>query len=551
MNARRINEEVKKEKDKEFDTVFKNGIVINGTGNPGFKADIGIKGDTIKRIGSIDPSRANSVIDVSGEVISPGFIDVHSHSDLTLLVDPRARNAIKQGVTTDVIGNCGFSGGPVGEGKEELYKDYMIGYQPGLVIDWVSFGDYLDKLREKGTAINVAPLVGHGTIRLAVMGFDIHQPTKENLTKMKGMVKEAMQEGAFGISTGLIYPPGSSADTEEVIELCKVVANYGGFYNTHVRNEGSNLIESVEEAIRISKTANLPLHLSHHHCKFPGLGKNKGTLMMVDEAIENGLEVSMDLHTYMMGNTPLFGLLPYWAFEGGKEDLARRLKDKKIRQRIKEDMRKNTGNAMIEQLNYGYANKVIVENAPNNPEFENRDFGDIAREKGTDPFDAVIDILLSEISNVSSVYIRAWIYGKEDLYNVLQHHTSMIGADGVIGATDGPLAGFRFHPRTYGTFPRLFRKFVREEKFLTIEETVRKMTSCPAQLLRLKDRGLVLEGMKADIVIFNPKTITDKSTYENPNQYAEGVEHVLVNGKFVIKEGDFTDKLPGAILQRQ
>jgi len=540
-----------KENNKTFDIVLKNGTIVNGTGTPGYKADVAITGNTIQKIGCINTEHAKVVVDVSGLVVAPGFIDIHAHSDLTLLIDPRARNVLKQGVTTQLLGNCGYSGGPIAEGRKELYKDYMIGYRPDLEIDWAPFGDYLNRLAGRGVGINVASLVGHGTIRLAVMGFDARKSTRQEMSKMKELVEEAMQHGAFGISSGLMYPPGSYADTEELIQLCKVVAAYGGFYDTHIRGEGVTFLNAVIEAIQTARSASLPLHLCHHHCKFPGFGKNKASLMIIDEARESGLDVTVDLHTYMMGATVLSSFLPQWVFEGTRDDFVRRLNDKKTRQKIKEDMSRNIINPMVELVKAGYADKVVIENAPSNPSIVNCNFEDIARERKKEPFDVVMDILLSEVSNLSSVMVRAWIYGKEDLYTVLTHHTSMIASDGIAGATDGPLSNLRFHPRSYGTFPRLFRKFVREEKVLTIEEAVRKVTSSPAQLLRLKDRGLILEGMKADITVFNPFTITDKATYDNPNQYAQGVEHVLVNGTFVIKKGNFTDELPGEVLRRQ
>ncbi len=529
-----------------LDMIVKSGRVVDGTGNPWFKADVGIKDGKIVEVGKLASNTADEVIEAKGLIVSPGFIDMHTHSDFPLLINPRAESSVRQGVTTEVIGNCGYSCGPVRDATRDLLKRSILGYSPEVEVDWHSLGEYLDRLEERGIAHNVATLVGHGAVRIAVMGFDSRLPTKEELNEMKALVAKSMEEGAFGMSTGLVYAPGNSSDTLELVELCKVVADYGGIYATHVRSEE---VEAVVEAIDIGKRARVPVHLSHHPTgTFTMKGKTERTLKLIDEARTRGVEVTCDLHPYLWGLTTLTAVLPGWAFEGGAEKMLERLRDKRTREKLREGMAEGTSS--VHQLIRGRMwDRIVLARCEGSTSLVGKSFEEIAKLKGLDPFDAVFDVLLAEDLGLQNAFILAETYSDIDVKNVMTHPSSMIGADGFAVAPYGSLVKMGFHPRSYGTFPRVIQEYVRDRKLVTLEEAVRKMTSSPARRLGLWDRGLIGEGVWADIVIFDPDRIKDRATYTDPSQYPTGVEYVLVNGKVVVRGGEHTGALPGKALR--
>lgn len=536
-----------------FDLLIKNGKIVNGTGNPWFKADIGIKDGKIEKIGRLNSTDAEKIIDAKGLIVSPGFIDMHNHSDISVFFNPKLESAIRQGITTLVIGNCGSSLAPVNPATKDLFMKHIETFLPPdaeLEVTWNTFKEYLSKLEEIEMAANIAPLVGHGTIRIAVMGFDGREPTTEELNEMKKLVAEAMEAGAFGMSTGLIYPPGVYSKTEELVELCKVVAKYGGIYASHIRGEGDTLVEAVKEAIYIGEKAGVPVEISHHKAAGKSSwGKTEETLKLMEEARERGVDVTCDQYPYRAGMTSLSTVLPPWVHVGGVEEMLRRLRDPKEREKIRRDIEQGLPGWENFVADCGWENIYISSVATEkNKHLEGKNVAEIAKIKGKDELDAVCDLLLEEEGRVTIVL---FMMDDEDIVRVMKSPLQMVATDAWAVAPYGVLGAGKPHPRFYGTYPRVLGRYVREKKVLTLEEAVRKMTSFPAQKLGLRDRGLILEGMWADVVIFDPAKIIDKATYQNPHQYPEGIEYVIVNGKIVIERGEHTGVLPGKILRHR
>jgi len=530
-----------------LDLAIKNGYIIDGTGNPWFFGDIGIKGGKIERVGR-RVGRARRTLEAKGLVVCPGFIDMHSHSDTVILANPRAPSKVMQGVTTEVTGNCGISPAPVIEGRIDELKSLM----PFLVDEdwsWRSLGDYFDRVERKGILCNICPLVGEGTIRIGVMGFENREPTEEEMRKMKQLLREAMEEGAFGMSTGLIYPPGCFTKTEELVELAKVLQEYDGIYASHVRGEAGTLLEGVEEAIRIGREAKVKVEVSHlKACGKRNWGKVKEALKLIEQAREKGLNVTCDQYPYTASSTYLTACLPPWVHEDGVEKLLERLKNPDTRKKIKKQIKKEVNvvgwdNVIKEN---GWESIVISEvNTPKNKELEGKSLKEVVESKGGDPFDAFFDFLLEEKGDVFAVMFQMC---EEDVQTVMTHPATMIGSDGSCLSASAPKG--KPHPRSYGTYPRVLGRYVREKNILTLEEAVRKMTSFPAQKLGLKDRGLLKEDYWADIVVFDPDKIIDKATYEEPNRYPVGIEYVIVNGELVVERGELADKAPGMVLKK-
>jgi len=531
-----------------YNLLIKNGYVIDGTGNSWFKADLGIKGQKISKVGKLNAEGASKILDVSGLVVSPGFIDMHSHSDLMLLINPKAESKIRQGITTEVVGNCGESAAPLNDFLwDEMKKTTPHIEEAKLRRNWSTMAEYLNLLDRQGVAVNVVPLVGHGNVRAITLGFDDRAPTKTELEQMKKKLAQAMEEGAFGMSTGLIYPPGAYTKTHELIELSKVVASYGGIYTSHIRGEGENLFDSVKEAIQIGEKAELPVEISHHKAGGKtNWGKVKESLKMMEKARTRGVDITCDVYPYTAASFGLSAMLPTWAHEGGTQKLIERLKDPKTRSRLRREMDKGTPTSPSPLKSAGW-NATQIAHCRKHPDYEGKTVAEIAKTKNIDPFKFVFDLLIEE--NAGGSVVR-FAMCEEDVCTVLQHPLSMIGTDGSAVAPYGVLGKGKPHPRTYGTFPRVLGKYVREEKILTLENTVRKMTSLPAQKLGLRDRGLIREGMCADIVIFDPKRVVDKASYVNPHRYSVGIEYVLVNGKVTIDKGEHTGVLTGKALRK-
>jgi N-acyl-D-amino-acid deacylase len=467
---------------------------------------------------------------------------MHSHSEYSLLANSKAESKIRQGVTTEVNGNCGDSPAPIegmtAEAAEEA-KEY------DLDVDWSTLGEYLGRLEKQGIALNVAQLIGHGTIRTAVMRYENRPPTSEELTRMKELVAQAMEDGAFGMSTGLFYLPGCFADAEEVIALCKIVAEYGGVYTSHIRGEGDPLIEAVAEAIEIGEKANVSVQISHlKACGIENWGKVKKTLRMMEEARSRDMDVTCDVYPYTACGTDLVSMIPTWAHEGGIGKLRERLNELRIRERIKKEMLEGLSSWESSVKQSGWR-KIRVIGWKGHKEFEGKTIAEIAELKGVDPFDLTFNFITTkENPELIELAMR-----EEDVCAVIKHPLSMVGSDGWALAPYGVLGESKTHPRSYGTYPRVLGKYVREKKVLTVENAIRKMSSLPAQKLGLRDRGMIKEGMWADVVVFNQKTVMDKATYEDPHRYPQGIVYVLVNGEIVVDREKHTGAKPGKVLR--
>jgi len=523
--------------------------VVDGTGNPWFKADVAIAKDKIVKIGDLNSEKAEEIIDATGLIVSPGFIDMHSHSDISLLINPRAESKIMQGVTTEVIGNCGFSVAPLLDENLHLIKEEIEAYYKDvkLDLDWRTFDEYIKKLEEKGVAVNVAPLVGQGTVRLAVMGIENRKPSTAEMRKMKELIEETMKSGVFGLSTGLIYPPGCYTKTDEIVELCKIVARYGGIYASHIRGEGETLIDAVREAIEIGEKASISVEISHHKaggCE--NWGKVKITLRMIEKARKHGIDVTCDVYPYTAASFGLSSMLPPWIHEGGIEKLLERLKNPEVRERIKNDML-NGLPRWYSPLKAAGWDKTIIAYCPKNKKFEGKSVLEVSRELGLDPFEFAFNLLTEEEGAVSVV---RFVLNEKDVINVISHPVSMIGSDGRALSPYGILAEGKPHPRSYGTFPRVIARYVREKGVLPLEEAIRKMTSAAAKKLGLWNRGIIRPNMYADLVIFDFNEIEDLATFENPHQFPKGIKYVVVNGKIAVRGGKHTGLLAGKVLRK-
>ncbi len=532
-----------------YDIVIQNGRIIDGTGNPWYVADIGIRGDRIVAIGNLPGAKAKRVIEAKGMVVSPGFIDMLGQSETALLVDNRSLNKLAQGITTEITGE----GGSIAPQNALTIAAAQPGLDPyHLKIDWSTLEDYWLRLDKKGTPINLGTYVGAAQVREAVLGDVNRAPTAEELEKMKALVAQAMQQGALGVSTALIYPPGHYAKTEELIELAKVAAKYGGIYATHMRSEGLNEVAAVREALRIGQEAHLPVEI--FHLKVSGksrAGKMVEIVRMIQEARDNGQDVTADMYPYLAGATALASSLPPWVADGGMSKLLDRLRDPAVRQRIKTEM-----SAMGERtwenlyLDAGGAPGVMVASVvnPELKQYTGKTVAEIAAMQKKDPLDTLMDFVLADKGLSGALY---FIASEEDLQTGLRQPWTSIGLDANEMSLDGPLFEPHTHPRAFGSMPRFLGHYVRDLQLIPLEQAIRKITSLPAQREHLIGRGLIKEGFLADITIFDPGSIIDKATYTEPAQLAEGVKYVLVNGQIAFENGKATGAMAGRALKGQ
>lgn len=527
-----------------LDVLIRSGNVIDGTGTVQNKTDIGIQGERIVEIGNLTDTQAAQTIDATNLVVCPGFIDMHSHADFTLPGLPTADSKIHQGITFELVGNCGSSTAPLNdEMRQEAIENTLLGGDAGLTWEWDTFTSYLDTLRRIGTSVNVGALVGHGTVRTLAMGMVDSEPTPGQMEIMQTEVKLAMEAGAFGISTGLIYPPNVYAKTAEIISLARIAANYGGIYTSHIRGEGDTVLDAIDEAIRVGREANIPVQISHLKAEYrPNWPKMKENLARIEKARSEGLDVNADMYPYTACNTGLTSLLPDWAHVGGRNELMKRLIADGDRARMRSEM-----SSIATRDAPGYWERTFISFCAQKPEYEGHHIQEIADGMGKLPEDTVMDILLA-VSGAAEMI--QFLMCEENVEMGLKYAQVMIGTDGEGRAAEGLLSSGKPHPRNFGTFPRVLGYYTREKKILPLEETIRKMTSLPAAKLHLKDRGTLKKGNYADITIFDPLNVVDKSTFTHPQQYPEGIIHVMVNGKSVINNGVHTRVKPGKIITR-
>ena len=527
--------------DVPFDLLIRNGLIVDGGGGEPLHGDIGVRADRISVIGDLAGLQANRVIDADGMAVSPGFIDIHSHTDLELLINPKAESKVRQGVTTELSGNCGSSVFPILDPESEDIKAQA--QRLGIEIDWTDLEGYQAALMRGGIAVNHASLVGIGTVRQCVLGGDARHPNAEEMERMKQLVAVAMGEGSFGISSGLEYTPDGFFTTEEVIEICKVAGKYGGFYATHMRSEDSAVLEAVGEALTIAERADLPLQISHlkaaghqNYYKIPMI------FDLIERAYDRRLDVTADRYPYTAYATGLSVFFPQAALDGGNEAFVGRLKDAAMRLEMK------TRTLAKVEANNGWESIMIRSvDEESNRAYVGMRLDAAAAQSGVDPYDFACELLISE---KGSVGITGFGMSEENTERILTHPLVMPCSDGYALAPYGQLSEGIPHPRNYGTFPRFLQWIFREKGLLTLAEAVRKMTAMPAGRMRLAGRGLIRENWFADLVIFDPVTIADRATYVESEQYPAGVEYVIVNGVPVIEKGEHTGALPGRPLRR-
>ena len=497
-----------------YDLLITNGRIVDGTGNPWFRADVAVKDGRIARIGHINPREARQVIDARGAIVAPGFIDVHTHVE-SIYRQPDAENFVRMGVTSLVTGNCGYSETDIGK--------------------------FLGRIKEQPLAVNLATLVAHGSVRSKVMGLVDRAPTPEELQKMEDLVEQAMKDGAVGLSTGLIYVPGVYAKTDEIVALARVVARYNGLYATHMRNEGTEVVDAIRESINIGEQAGLPVEISHFKISARKLwGKSDVTLGLVRDARRRGLTVTVDQYAYTASSTSLDVRLPDWALEGGREEGKKRLADKATRERVVREMKEGLKKSGFKDYDY-----AVVASYEPNPAFNGKSIKEIARlARGKDDLDNQIAQILEmyEHGGAGMVYHGM---DEDDVKEIMREPFTMIASDSGVRKFGEGMP----HPRGYGNNARVLGHYVRELRLISLEDAVRKMTSLPAQTFNLRDRGLLREGFAADIVVFDEATVGDRATYEQPHQYASGINYVFVNGEAVLANGEMTKARPGQALK--
>jgi dihydroorotase/N-acyl-D-amino-acid deacylase len=537
---------VKGDTDEPYDIVIRNGRIIDGTGSPWYSGDIGIRGGKIAAIGNLAKADSKRTVDARGMVVAPGFIDMLGQSDLTILVNPHLPSKIFQGITTEITGEGG-SAAPL---SDALIKSDRLGYEHFKITpDWKTFSQYFARLEKQGIGINFGSYVGATQVRRMVIGDDDRAPTPAELEQMRSLVREAMKDGAVGVSTSLQYAPAPYASTEELIALASESARFGGIYATHMRSEGSAIIPALDEAIRIGREAAIPVEIWHLKAAGkPNWGRMPEIVAHIEKARQSGVDISANTYAYPAWFNSFSAFIPPWAHDGGDAKMLERLKDPAMRSRIRKEMETAT-TAWDNEWQEVPGPEAIVVSVVHNPKLlplQGKTIAEIAKMWGKDPIDTIFDLL---IQDDAYTYVAVFGMSEPDVALALMQPWVSVDNDSQGTAPDGLLGKEHPHPRAYGTFPRILRKYVREEKKLRLEEAIRKFTALPAQRMRLTDRGVLKAGMWADIVVFDPETVRDRATFENPNQLSEGMQYVLVNGVTVIEAGKATDALPGKILR--
>ncbi|CAB1261448.1 D-aminoacylase [Clostridiaceae bacterium BL-3] len=537
-----------------YDIVIKNGKIISGCGNPWYKADIGIIGDTISHIGNISEKDANEIVDAEDLIVCPGFIDAHSHGDLRILGEPTASEKLMQGVTTEINGQCGIGIAPIKNEDKENWRNYIYGIfgeYPEIHFNWNTLEQYLKEVEKKQPSINAGYLVTFGAARLMVMGFDSREPNDDEIKKIVQIIDESMKSGAFGMSLGMIYVPTVFATNRELIETCKIVAENNGVVGMHMRNEGNDLINSVQEVINLTKETGVSFQISH----LKAGGKNNWhksidkVIKMIELAREEGFDITFDQYPYDSCSTMLRQVLPPWVLDGGNEKMKARISDKDIRVKVN---RQINGESPVDGLtskagwdnyaNLGGWDGILITSvkSKNSQKCLGKTIKQLSDEMNKEPIDVVCDLLIKEDGAVGmAVYMMC----EDDVKTILKHELGMVGTDGLYGGKP--------HPRLYGTFPKILGKYVRQENLISLTTAIRKITSYPAQRYGIRDRGMILQGMKADITIFDENKIIDNSTFNDPFHYPDGIKYVLVNGKIEVKNNKIVNKGNGNVLLKK
>ena len=532
----------------QFDVIIRGGTVYDGTGAAGRRADVAIRGDRIAGIGDFSNATAGNIVDASGLAVAPGFINMLSWSTESLLVDGRSQGEIRQGVTTQIFGE-GSSMGPLNDAMKKRMIEQMgdIKYE----ITWTTLSEYLSELERRGVSQNVASFIGATTIREHVIGLEDRKPTPEQLQEMRDLVRKEMEAGALGIGSSLIYAPAFYASTEELIELCKVAAPYGGKYISHIRSEGNRLVEAVEELIRISREANIPAEI--YHLKAAGQAnwpKMDTVIAMVEQARQEGLKITADMYTYTAGATGLDAAMPPWVLDGGYDAAYKRLKDPATRKKIAHAIRTPTQDWENLYLAAGSPDRVLLAEFKSDAlkPLTGKTLAEAATLRGEDPVDTIMNLVLEDRSRVGTVY---FMMSEDNIRKQIRLPWVAFGSDAASMAPEPPFTNSAAHPRAYGNFARLLGKYVRDEGVIPLEQAIHRLSGLPAANLELEGRGIIRDGAFADIAVFDPATIGDRATFEKPHQYSVGMRHVFVNGAQVLRDGEHTGAKPGRRLARK
>jgi N-acyl-D-amino-acid deacylase len=528
-----------------LDLIIRNGQVIDGTGAPARKADVGVSGDKIEEIGDLAHAQAMRTVDAHGHFVTPGFIDIHTHTDETIFITPLVESKIQQGVTTEVGGNCGGSAAPLLgaalEDMQERVKEYET-----LEVNWRTMGEFLNRVEQLKISTNYVTFVGHGRLRACVMGYAMRAPTASELAEMQKLITQSLEEGAWGMSTGLIYPPSSFAGIEEIVALGHVVAEKESVYASHIRNEGNKLLPAVDEAITVGKRAGVRVQLSHHKAAGKqNWGKVHQSIAMIEQARAEGIVVNADQYPYVASATGLSTAIPGWAHEGGGAQMVARLRDPETRKRITDAMQAQQLDKQ-DTVEAAWQN-ILVVGCKSDRALQGKTVQEIAAIWGKKPIETICDLL---VANDGTVNIVKFMMSEEDVQTVMRMPWAFVGSDAGARAPTGPLAQVKYHPRSYGTFPRSLGRYVRELQVLKWEEAIAKMTARPAEMLGLKQRGALRQGYFADIVVFDPVSIADTATYTEPIQFPTGIDYVIVNGIITVDHGQHTGARAGQVLRK-
>src|SRR5881398_589990 len=529
-----------------YDLIVKNGRVVDGSGRHGFKADVAIKGDRIDRIGNLHGARAKRIIDARGQIVAPGFIDMLGQSETFVLIDPRAMSKVMMGVTTEITGE-GESIAPINDRILKEQEDFNRRFN--LTVDWRTLDEYFKRLDQQGAGVNLGTFVGATQVREYVIGYDNRPPTAAELEQMKQLVGDAMKEGALGVSTSLQYVPARFAKTAEIVELAKVARQYGGIYITHQRSEANAIDDSMKEVFEIARRANIPAEIWHFKTAYQkNWGRMREMLQRIAAARRRGLKITADVYPYVAGSTSLSACLPPWALEGGTDKIVARLKDPSTRNRLKKEI--STDSKDWENIYLGSGGPVgILIGSVTNRELDNwqgKRLSEIATAQNKDPLDALLDFIIADHGQTGAIF---FMMQESDMKAALASPFVSICTDSGARATDGPLAGSKSHPRGWGSYPRILGKYVRDEHLMPLELAIHKMTGLPASNVGLRQRGLIRQGYFADLTIFDPKTVIDRATFEDPNQYPVGIDYVIVNGQIEVDNGRRTAALAGRVLR--
>ena len=524
-----------------FDVIVRGGTIYDGTGRPAVKGDVGIKGDRIAAVGNLAKASASTVVDATGLAVAPGFINMLSHSESSLIVDGRSLGELKEGVTTQIFGESSM--GPLNDRMKQRRRQNQgdVKYDVG----WTTLTEYLTWLEKRGISQNIASFIGASTIREHVIGLEDKPPTAAQLDEMRELVRREMEHGALGITTALIYPPAFFAKTEELIELCKVAAKYKGKYTTHMRSEGNQLLEAVQETIRISREAGLPAEIYHLKASGePNWPKMDEVIKVIETARRQGLKLTANMYTYPAGGTGLDASMPPWVFDGGAEAAYRRLQDPEMRRKIADAVRTPSNDWENLYLLSGSPERMLLASFKSDAlkPLTGKTLAEVAKMRGKDPVETIMDLVLEDRSRIGTIY---FLMSEDNIKKQIRQPWVSFGSDAASMATEGVFIKSSTHPRSYGNFSRLLGKYVRDEKVISLTEAIRRLSGLPATNLELDSRGFLKAGMFADVVVFDPKTIADRATFENPHQYSVGVRDVFVNGVQVLKDGEHTGAKPG------